>query len=96
MFGFTSGTVLIGSDFRGHYFPQSYEQFSNGGSIQLELTQYHANGSVVTGPVTYTGFTFDQTTQLGQLTCIAASAVAFESAKIQRILDAVYRPFPVN
>lgn len=96
MFGFTSGSVLVGTDHRGHYFPQSYEQFSNGGSIQLELSQYHANGTPVTGPVIYTAFTFDQVTQLGQLTCVAASATGLDSSKIQRILDAVYRPFPVN
>lgn len=97
MFGFTSGSLVIGIDSAGRYFPQSYEFLASGAGVDTEISQYHANGTLVTGPNVLTGFTWDPSSQLGQLSAIAASKLGSSSSAIlERILAAVYRPFPLN
>jgi len=94
--GATSATGIIGIDEHGRYYPQLYPQTAAGTTVTVELYQFHANFSIVAGPITYTGFTWDPLGELGQLAALSASAVALPAGILQEIRDAVYRPFPVN
>lgn len=90
--GSHDATVLLGiNEFIGYGFAALWGGCADGGTVGLHLELLHSNGVTVES-ADPSSWSWDAASNLWRL--VGVPAITGDSAKIDQILSAVYRPFP--
>jgi len=92
--GETFAKITLGVDERGVYERFTLDQLAAGASVYLTVYHQNGNSTLVEGPIIYTGWTWDPTTQAATLAAISASREREQSVgQLAEILAAVRKTY---